>query len=209
MFNAAAAEGGVTGDPLGTAMHGVIPLLFIVAVEAARRAFVKASDTRDSQGVPLARWLLSPGRTAALWRRMKLWGTGSYQETVQIEQERGRLRRAMPRSIGGVGARARNESCCPERMAPYGLTAMKAYAWPAMRRKRAVRATRSRRLELRRARARACAERRNDRSPHVNVNRRAGEENAVPCARPGHGVRRRSGLPWRKARIRQKSLQAK
>ncbi|RIH58102.1 DUF2637 domain-containing protein [Streptomyces sp. SHP22-7] len=104
----------MTGDPLGTAMHGVIPLLFIVAVEAARRAFVKASDTRDSQGVPLARWLLSPGRTAALWRRMKLWGTGSYQETVQIEQERTVYEAMLQRKYGGAGAGGpRPTSCCP------------------------------------------------------------------------------------------------
>ncbi|RIH58183.1 DUF2637 domain-containing protein [Streptomyces sp. SHP22-7] len=97
-------------------MHGVIPLLFIVAVEAARRAFVKASDTRDSQGVPLARWLLSPGRTAALWRRMKLWGTGSYQETVQIEQERTVYEAMLQRKYGrGWRRRAQADELLPRR----------------------------------------------------------------------------------------------
>jgi hypothetical protein len=131
VFNAAAAEGGVTGDPIGTAMHGVIPLLFIVAVEAARKAFVKASDTPDVTSVPLARWLLSPGRTAALWRRMKLWQTGSYQETVQIEQERTVYAAMLQRKYGrGWRRKAPADALLPLTMARYGLTVDQALALP-------------------------------------------------------------------------------
>jgi hypothetical protein len=134
VFNAAAAEGGVTGDPIGTAMHGVIPVLFIVAVEAARRAFVKASDTetgRDSQTVPLARWVLSPGRTAALWRRMKLWNTSSYQETVELEQERTVYAAMLQRKYGrGWRRRAKADELLPLTMAKYGLTVDEALALP-------------------------------------------------------------------------------
>jgi len=134
VFNAAAAPGPVTADPIGTAMHGVIPLLFIVAVEAARRAFVKASDTeagRDSQGVPLARWLLSPARTAALWRRMKLWSTSSYQETVEIEQERTVYAAMLQRKYGrGWRRRAQADEMLPLTMARFGLTVDQALALP-------------------------------------------------------------------------------
>ncbi|MDX2802703.1 DUF2637 domain-containing protein, partial [Streptomyces scabiei] len=134
VFNAAAAEGGVTEDPIGTAMHAVIPVLFIVAVEAARRAFVKASDTeagRDSQGVPLARWILSPGRTAALWRRMKLWNTSSYQETVELEQERTVYAAMLQRKYGrGWRRRAQADELLPLTMAKYGLTVDEALALP-------------------------------------------------------------------------------
>ncbi|MDX3047545.1 DUF2637 domain-containing protein [Streptomyces scabiei] len=134
VFNAAAAEGGVTGDPIGTAMHAVIPVLFIVAVEAARRAFVKASDTEtghDSQTVPLARWVLSPGRTAALWRRMKLWNTSSYQDTVQIEQERTVYAAMLQRKYGrGWRRRAQADEMLPLTMARYGLTVDQALALP-------------------------------------------------------------------------------
>jgi hypothetical protein len=134
VFNAAAAEGGLTGDPLGTAMHGVIPLMFIAAVDAARRAIVKASDIaagRDSQGVPAARWVLSPTRTAALWRRMKLWGTASYQETVQIEQERTVYEAMLQRKYGrGWKRRAKADELLPLTMARYGLTVDQALALP-------------------------------------------------------------------------------
>ncbi|RIH58394.1 DUF2637 domain-containing protein [Streptomyces sp. SHP22-7] len=95
-------------------MHGVIPLLFIVAVEAARRAFVKASDTRDSQGVPLARWLLSPGRTAALWRRMKLWAPAPTRRPSRSSRSGPSTRRCSSGSTGGAGAGGpRPTSCCP------------------------------------------------------------------------------------------------
>lgn len=134
VFNAAAAEGGLTGDPIGVGMHAVIPVLFIVAVEAARRAFVKASDTEighDSQTVPLARWVLSPGRTAALWRRMKLWNTSSYQDTVQIEQERTVYQAMLQRKYGrGWRRRAQADEMLPLTMARYGLTVDQALALP-------------------------------------------------------------------------------
>ncbi|MYV55306.1 DUF2637 domain-containing protein, partial [Streptomyces sp. SID3212] len=71
-FNGAAAW----PDPLGVGMHAVIPLLFIVAVEAARHAVGRIADiTADKhmEGVRLTRWLLSPVPTFMLWRRMKLW----------------------------------------------------------------------------------------------------------------------------------------
>jgi hypothetical protein len=63
-------------DPLGTAMHAVIPVLFVVTVEAARHAVGRVADiTADKhmEGVRLSRWLLSPVPTFRLWRRMKLW----------------------------------------------------------------------------------------------------------------------------------------
>nr|BBJ47597.1 hypothetical protein SAVMC3_02260 [Streptomyces avermitilis] len=50
-------------DPLGTAMHAVIPILFVVAVEAARHAIGQIADiTADKhmEGIRITRWLLSP-----------------------------------------------------------------------------------------------------------------------------------------------------
>lgn len=94
-FNGAAAW----PDPLGVGMHGVIPVLFIVAVEAARHAIGRIADiTADKhmEGVRLTRWLLSPVPTFLLWRRMKLWELRSYDEVIRLEQarlvERARLR---------------------------------------------------------------------------------------------------------------------
>jgi len=134
VFNAAAAPGPVTADPIGTAMHGVIPVLFIVAVEAARRLFVRASDDElgcDVTTVPLARWVLSPARTAALWRRMKLWNTSSYQETVELEQERTVYAAMLQRKYGrGWRRRAKADELLPLTMAKYGLTVDEALALP-------------------------------------------------------------------------------
>ncbi|WP_329220653.1 DUF2637 domain-containing protein [Streptomyces microflavus] len=78
-------------DPLGTAMHAVIPVLFVVTVEAARHAVGRIADiTADKHmdGVRLTRWLLSPLPTFLLWRRMKLWELRSYDEVIQLEQQR-------------------------------------------------------------------------------------------------------------------------
>ena len=94
-FNGAAAW----PDPLGVGMHAVIPVLFVVAVEAARHAIGRIADiTADKhmEGVRLTRWLLSPVPTFLLWRRMKLWELRSYDQVIALEQarlvERARLR---------------------------------------------------------------------------------------------------------------------
>ncbi|MFI1177572.1 DUF2637 domain-containing protein [Streptomyces melanogenes] len=86
-FNGAAAW----PDPLGVGMHAVIPVLFVVAVEAARHAVGRIADiTADKhmEGVRLTRWLLSPIPTFKLWRRMKLWELRSYEQAVTLEQHR-------------------------------------------------------------------------------------------------------------------------
>ncbi|MEV6758385.1 DUF2637 domain-containing protein [Streptomyces sp. NPDC051214] len=86
-FNGAAAW----PDPLGVGMHAVIPVLFVVAVEAARHAVGRIADiTADKhmEGVRLTRWLLSPGPTFKLWRRMKLWEIRSYEQVIKLEQDR-------------------------------------------------------------------------------------------------------------------------
>lgn len=94
-FNAAAAW----PDPIGTGMHAVIPLLFVVVVEAARHAIGRAAAItagRHMDSVRLVRWLLDPVSTFRLWRRMKLWELRSYDQVIQLEQsrliERARLR---------------------------------------------------------------------------------------------------------------------
>ncbi|MFE5711990.1 DUF2637 domain-containing protein [Streptomyces sp. NPDC056501] len=86
-FNGAAAW----PDPLGVGMHAVIPVLFVVTVEAARHAVGRIADItadRHMEGVRLTRWLLSPIPTFKLWRRMKLWELRSYEQVIQLEQER-------------------------------------------------------------------------------------------------------------------------
>lgn len=134
VFNAAAAPGPVSADPIGTAMHAVIPVMFIAAVEAARRLVVRASDIaagRDTTTIPVARWALAPAATTALWRRMKLWNTRSYQETVALEQERTVYAAMLQRKYGrGWKKRAQADELLPLTMARYGLTVDEALALP-------------------------------------------------------------------------------
>ncbi|MFF7310191.1 DUF2637 domain-containing protein [Streptomyces sp. NPDC008137] len=120
-FNGAAAW----PDPLGVGMHAVIPILFVVAVEAARHAIGRIADiTADKhmEGVRLTRWLLSPVPTFLLWRRMKLWELRSYDQVIKLEQERlvyqARLRSRYGRSWR---RKAPVESLMPLRLARYGV----------------------------------------------------------------------------------------
>jgi hypothetical protein len=108
--------------------------MFIASVEAARRLIVRASDIedgRDSQGVPLARWVLSPGATYALWRRMKLWERKSYQEVVALEQERTVYKAMLERQYGKQWKKvAPADTRLPLTMARYGLTVTQALDLP-------------------------------------------------------------------------------
>lgn len=120
-FNGAAAW----PDPLGTGMHAVIPLLFIVTVEAARHAIGRIADItadRHMESVRVARWLLAFPSTFRLWRRMKLWELRSYEEVIRLERDRlvyqARLR-------GQYGRRWRHkaplEALMPLKLARYGV----------------------------------------------------------------------------------------
>ncbi|MFG2525881.1 DUF2637 domain-containing protein [Streptomyces sp. NPDC048527] len=120
-FNGAAAW----PDPLGVGMHAVIPILFVVSVEAARHAVGRIADiTADKhmEGVRLTRWLLSPLPTFLLWRRMKLWELRSYEAVIKLEQER-LVYQARLRSLFGRAWRRKApvESLMPLRLARYGV----------------------------------------------------------------------------------------
>ncbi|MFG2589071.1 DUF2637 domain-containing protein [Streptomyces sp. NPDC048438] len=86
-FNAAVAW----PDPVGTGMHAVIPVLFVMSVEAGRHAVGRIADItadRDMDTIRISRWLLSPLPTFKLWRRMKLWELRSYEDVIKLEQDR-------------------------------------------------------------------------------------------------------------------------
>ncbi|MBZ4019382.1 DUF2637 domain-containing protein [Streptomyces purpurogeneiscleroticus] len=120
-FNGAAAW----PDPLGVGMHAVIPVLFVVAVEAARHAIGRIADlTADKhmEGVRLSRWLLAFPSTFRLWRRMKLWELRSYEQVIKLEQDR-LVYQARLRSRYGRAWRRKApvESLMPLRLARYGV----------------------------------------------------------------------------------------
>ncbi|MEU9131212.1 DUF2637 domain-containing protein [Kitasatospora sp. NPDC048540] len=120
-FNAAASW----GDSLGMAMHAVIPVLFVVVVEASRHAvgrIAAITADRHMESVRLMRWVLSPVPTFRLWRRMKLWELRSYDETVRLEQNR-LVYRAQLRFRYGRGWRrsAPFQALLPLKLAKYGV----------------------------------------------------------------------------------------
>ncbi|AXG78461.1 DUF2637 domain-containing protein [Streptomyces paludis] len=120
-FNGAAAW----PDPLGVGMHAVIPLLFIVTVEAARHAVGRIADItadRHMEGVRLTRWLLSPIPTFKLWRRMKLWELRSYEQVIKLEQDRLIYQSRLQARFGRNWRRkAPIEALMPLRLAKYGV----------------------------------------------------------------------------------------
>ncbi|MEU4064327.1 DUF2637 domain-containing protein [Streptomyces wedmorensis] len=120
-FNGAAAW----PDPLGVGMHAVIPVLFVVAVEAARHAVGRIADiTADKhmEGVRITRWLLSPVPTFRLWRRMKLWELRSYEQVIKLEQERLIYQARLQARYGrGWRRKAPVEALMPLRLARYGV----------------------------------------------------------------------------------------
>jgi hypothetical protein len=120
-FNAATAW----PDPLGVAMHAVIPTLFIIVAEAGRHAVGRVADItadRHMEPVRLARWALAPWPTFRLWRRMKLWELRSYNEVIRMEQER-LIYRARLRARYGVAWRRKApiEALIPLRLTRNGV----------------------------------------------------------------------------------------
>lgn len=120
-FNGAAAW----PDPLGVGMHAMIPVLFVVSVEAARHAVGRIADlTADKhmEGVRLTRWMLSPIPTFRLWRRMKLWELRSYEQVIKLEQDRLIYQARLQARFGRSWRRkAPVESLMPLRLAKYGV----------------------------------------------------------------------------------------
>ncbi|MEO3978573.1 DUF2637 domain-containing protein [Streptomyces sp. CAU 1734] len=112
-------------DPLGVGMHAVIPVLFVVSVEAARHAVGRIADiTADKhmEGVRLTRWLLSPVPTFKLWRRMKLWELRSYEQVIKLEQDRLIYQARLQARFGRAWRRkAPIEALMPLRLAKYGV----------------------------------------------------------------------------------------
>jgi len=121
VFNAASAW----PDPLAVGMHAIIPVLFVVVVEAARHAvgrMVDISVDKHMDSVRLVRWLLAPVPTFRLWRRMKLWELRSYEQVVQLEQSRLVYRTRLRATYGRSWRRAAPvELLLPLKLARYGV----------------------------------------------------------------------------------------
>lgn len=116
------------GDSLWSKVaHGAMSLLWVAVSEIAAHTYAvrigaATGKRRRMDKVRWARWVLSPLPTFLLWRRMKLWELTSYDEVLELEQERlvyqaklrGRFGRAWRR-------KAPVESLMPLRLARTGI----------------------------------------------------------------------------------------
>jgi hypothetical protein len=81
-------------DPVAAVAHGVLPALWVIAVEAGshvvrRHVGLTAPDgVQPMDRVRWSRWILAPSSTLRLWRRMVLWETRSYSEALRRERDR-------------------------------------------------------------------------------------------------------------------------
>jgi hypothetical protein len=122
-------------DPVGTGMHGVIPVLFVIAVEAARHAIGRIAEIvadKHLEGPNTSRWLLNPAGTFILWRRQRLWGIRKWDTVLELERERriycGQLRQEHGRSWR---RKATAEQLLVLRLARDGMSVTEAIALPA------------------------------------------------------------------------------
>lgn len=142
IFNAASSGRPWRQDPVGVGMHAVIPVMFVIAVEAARRVIVQVTRAEDIAAgthrdpIPRERWLLDPIGSFLLFRRMVILGVHSYQQAVDMRRDqliyRAALDRAYPkgRTYPKGWKSAPMEARLPLIMEPYGLTVDEALAIP-------------------------------------------------------------------------------
>ncbi|MFE0654211.1 DUF2637 domain-containing protein [Streptomyces sp. NPDC059534] len=124
----------LSAEPLAAAGHAVMPILFVLGVEAARRLLMHAAriaDGTQTARIPLHRWVLSPIRTARLYRRMRLAAVRSYTDMVEREQALEGYRVWLTQELGGSLKTATEEQLLPMTMAPRGYTVEEALALPA------------------------------------------------------------------------------
>ncbi|MYT77528.1 Uncharacterized protein conserved in bacteria [Streptomyces sp. MnatMP-M77] len=119
-------------DYVAAFAHGVVPVLFIMIVEVGRDAIDRivrpGREGRDA--IPLIRWVLAPFATPRIYRRMRLWGVGSYPEMVRREQDLLAYEQWLKRKYVGDLSKATDDERLPMKMAPYGYTVGEALAMP-------------------------------------------------------------------------------
>lgn len=77
-------------EMVGQVAHAAMPLLWVVAVEAAAHVVkVQAGldDTEAMDRIRVSRWILAPISTVRLWRSMVLWEIRSYPQALVRRQD--------------------------------------------------------------------------------------------------------------------------
>ncbi|MEV7775426.1 DUF2637 domain-containing protein [Kitasatospora sp. NPDC086791] len=92
------------GRPLAMGMHAVVPILFVIIVEAARHAVGRwanlTAGKREMEGFDLRRWLLKPFGTFSDWRLKMIWGIYSSEEAIELAKWKRILRGQLKRKHG-------------------------------------------------------------------------------------------------------------
>lgn len=72
------------GSGVWRVVHAAMPALWVAGLEAFRFVWraMREKEGGKADGVPFARWILSPFHTARLWRRMRLQNVTSYPVAV-------------------------------------------------------------------------------------------------------------------------------
>ncbi|MGJ5899361.1 DUF2637 domain-containing protein [Streptomyces niveiscabiei] len=131
-FNAS-SQGHIGTDPVQAASHGVMPILFVIGVEAARRLIIQKARLEAgtvTDRIPLHRWILSPIATPRFYRRMRLHNVTSYPEMIRRQQELIGYEQWLKRKYDGDLGKATEDELLPMKMAAHGYTVTQALAMP-------------------------------------------------------------------------------
>ncbi|MEU9654373.1 DUF2637 domain-containing protein [Streptomyces sp. NPDC048110] len=131
-FNAS-SQGHIGTDPVQAASHGVMPILFVIGVEAARRLIIQKARLEAgtvTDRIPLHRWILSPIATPVFYRRMRLHNVTSYPEMIRRQQELIGYEQWLKRKYDGDLGKATEDELLPMKMAAHGYTVAQALAMP-------------------------------------------------------------------------------
>jgi hypothetical protein len=166
-FNAAAF--GAIQDHVDKALsHGLMPVLFVIGVEAGRRILVhQAALPADHDTIPGHRWMLAGPTTWRIFKVMKVWDL-PYSEVVTRQRERAIFNAwtEYKAEIAKAGLKEGSEEALarlPKKLEPYGMTVDEALALPDRMAREELRRQqeadkRGRDLELERERAEHQAE---------------------------------------------------
>ncbi|AXQ57796.1 DUF2637 domain-containing protein [Streptomyces koyangensis] len=133
-FNAA-AHGKITENWDKAASHGLMPVLFVIGVEAGRRILVhQAALPADHDTIPAHRWVLAGRQTWRIFKQMKLWDE-PYSEVVARQRHRAVFNAwtEYKAEVAKAGLEEGSEEALarlPKKLEPFGMTVDEALALP-------------------------------------------------------------------------------